>query len=167
MRKLLIGLALVALTAPASAVAGGWATAGVGPPSDGIGPGDTWQARITILQHGNPQTPLSGVSPTLTIRNGSTAKTFRAAPTGEPGVYVAKVIFPRAGTWKYEVYDGFTRYGGAATHGFPAVTIGAGGSGGGFPTLAVVALAAAVLGAVLTLVLLTRRIRVRAPAPTS
>lgn len=165
MRKLLFALTLAALALPASALAGGWATAGLGPPNDGIGPGDTWNAKVTILQHG--MTPLSGLHPTVTIRSGSTSKTFQATATGEPGVYLAKIVFPSVGTWSYSVYDGFTQYGGAQTHGFPNVTIGAGGTGGGgFPVVTTTAVFAALLGAAGLLFLLLRRLRVRAPAPT-
>jgi YtkA-like len=165
MRRLLLGLTLAVLAMPASGVAGGWATAGLGPPDDGIGPGDTWNAKVTILQHG--MTPLSGLHPTVTIQNGSTSKTFRATATDEPGVYLAKVVFPSSGTWSYSVYDGFTQYGGAQTHGFPSVSIGVGGGdGGGFPVLTTTAVFAALLGAAGLLFLLVRRLRVRAPAPT-
>ena len=166
MRRTLLLFALVALAIPASAFAGGWATVGLGPPDDGIGPGDTWNAKMTVLQHGNPQTPLMGVSPTVTIRNGSTSKTFRAVATEEPGVYLARVVFPRAGTWTYEVYDGFTQYGGAKTHRFPAVTVGAGDAGGGFPTATVTAVLLVGASLAAALWLLARRIRVRATAPT-
>jgi len=165
MRKLLIGLAL-ALALPAGAVAGGWATAGVGPPDDGIGAGDTWNAKVTILQHGNPETPLMGVIPTLTIKNGSTTKTFKGPKTDEAGVSVIKVVFPSAGKWSYAVYDGFSEYGGATTHSFAPVTIGAGGGSDGFPTLTVTAVILALVGTAFVLWLLSRRIRVRAPAPT-
>jgi hypothetical protein len=123
MRKLLLAvLAVAALAVPGGAGAGGWATAGLGPPPDGIQAGDTWNAKITILQHG--QTPLAGVEPTVTIRNdeGRTI-TFPSTPTGEVGVYAAKVRFPSAGGWSYEVYDGFDQYGGGQTHSFARVTI--------------------------------------------
>jgi hypothetical protein len=166
MKRLLIGLALVALALPASALAGGWATAGVGPPDDGIGPGDTWNAKVTILQHGNPETPLMGVIPTLTIKNGSTTKTFKGTKTDADGVSVIKVVFPSAGKWSYAVYDGFSEYGGATTHKFAPVTIGAGGDSGGFPTMTVTAVVLALMGTAFVLWLLSRRIRVRAPAPT-
>jgi hypothetical protein len=130
MRKLLIATAAAAALAfPASTAAGGWATAGLGPPDDGLKAGDTWNAEVTILQHG--QTPLSGVEPTVTIRNdkGET-HTFAARPTAKAGVYEAQVRFPSSGTWSYEVYDGFEQYGGAQTHTFGPVAI-APGSGGG------------------------------------
>jgi hypothetical protein len=167
MKKLVIGLALAALALPAGALAGGWATAGVSPPPDDMGPGQTWDARITVLQHGNPDTPLMGVVPTLTIKNGSTSKTFTATPTGEDGVYIANVVFPRTGKWSYSVYDGFTQYGGARTHTFAPVSIGVAGDGGdGFPVMTATAVIALLLGLTAVLFLLARRLRVRAPAPT-
>jgi hypothetical protein len=123
MRTVLIAvLAAVALAVPAGAAAGGWATAGLAPPPDDVQAGDTWNARITILQHG--QTPLAGAEPTVTIRNDSgTTVTFPAKPTGEVGVYQARVKFPSGGGWSYDVYDGFEQYGGAQTHSFGRVTI--------------------------------------------
>lgn len=166
MRKLLIGLAFAALALPTGAAAGGWATVGLGPPPDDMGPGGTWDAKMTILQHGNPETPLMGVIPTVTIQNGSTTKTFKGTMTDEEGVSVAKVVFPSAGEWSYAVYDGFTEYGGATTHTFAPIMIGAAGDGGGFPTMTVTTVLAALMGTALVLFLLARRIRVRAPAPT-
>ena len=50
-------------------------------------------------------------------------KTFKARPTSRVGVYRARVVFPGAGTWRYEVYDAFTEYGGARTHRFKPVEI--------------------------------------------
>ena len=44
-------------------------------------------------------------------------------------MYVAKVKFPSAGSWSYEVYDGFTQYGGAQTHTFGAISVGAASGG--------------------------------------
>jgi YtkA-like len=166
MKRLLIPLALLALAAPSSALAGGWATAGLSPPDGGVGAGDTWNAQVNILQHG--QTPLSGVSPTVTIRNTSTgeAKTFDAKPTDEAGVYVAKVVFPSEGKWSYEVYDGFTQYGGAKTHTFAAVDIGTGG-GGSLPAFGIIGIVGLALGAIVFFYWLSRRVRVRAPAPAS
>jgi len=164
MRRLLLILALVALAAPASALAGGWATAGLSPP-DGVGAGDTWNADVKILQHG--MTPLAGVIPTVTIRNVATGKekTFTAKPTGEVGVYRAEVVFPTAGKYSYKVYDGFTQYGGAQTHSFGTFSVGAGG-GVGLPFLAIIGISGLALAAIALLYLLARRVRVRAPAPS-
>ena len=163
MRRLLLTVALVALAAPASALAGGWATAGLSPP-EGVGAGDTWNADVNILQHG--RTPLAGVSPTVTIRNVATGneKTFTAKPTGEIGVYRAKVVFPTAGKYAYKVYDGFTQYGGAQTHSFGTFSVGAGG--GGLPFLAIIGISGLALAATALIYLLARRVRVRAPAPS-
>jgi len=165
MRRLFLVLALVALAAPASTLAGGWATAGLSPPQ-GVGAGDTWNAEVKILQHG--QTPLEGVSPTVTIRNESSGaeKSFAANPTDKPGVYLAKVVFPKAGKWSYAVHDGFTQYGGAQTHSFGSISIGSGSSGGGLPFFAIIGIGALALAAVALLFLLARRVRVRAPAPS-
>ena len=166
MKRLLLGFAVAALALPASALAGGWATAGVGPPPDDMGPGQTWDAKVTILQHGNPETPLMGVVPTMTIRNGSVSKTFEGTETNLAGVSTIKVVFPSSGKWSYEVYDGFTQYGGATSHKFAPVLIGAADDTGGFPTMTVTWVLVAVLGLGFVLYLLSRRIRVRAPAPT-
>jgi hypothetical protein len=157
MRRLLISLTLVALATPAGALAGGWATAGLSPPPDEVGAGDTWNARITVLQHG--RTPLEGVEPSVTLKNGSTSKTFPAIPTDEPGVYVAEVVFPTAGKWSYVVDDGFGQ-----THSFAPVSIGSGG--GGLPFFAIIGIGALALGAIALMYLLARRVRVRAPAPS-
>jgi hypothetical protein len=85
------------------------------------------------LQHG--RTPLDGLKPTLTIRKSpprisssdatgrSTSRTFVARPAGRPGLYRARVVFPSAGTWSYEVFDGFVQYGGAQTHHYAPVKI--------------------------------------------
>src|SRR6266542_3887463 len=51
--------------------------------------------------------------PQVTIVNADTGarKTFTAVPTDvSRGVYEASVVFPSAGSWRYEVFDGFTPY---------------------------------------------------------
>jgi hypothetical protein len=166
MRTLLLGLvAAAALALAGTAAAGGWATAGVSPPPDDPTAGSTWDAKVTILQHG--QTPLSGISPTLSLVDKTGKKvTFPATPTDEPGVYVAKVKFPSAGSWRYEVYDGFGQYGGAQRHTFGAISVGAGSGGSGFdlPSLPMTAGILLALGAAIALVFGMRRLRPR-PAP--
>jgi YtkA-like len=166
MRTLLLTLAAIgALAVAGTASAGGWATAGVSPPPDDPTAGSTWEAKITILQHG--QTPLVGVSPTISlIGKGGQRETFSTKPTDEPGVYLAKVKFPAAGSWSYEVHDGFGEYGGAQTHTFGAISVGPGSSGSGFdlPSLPITAGILLALGAAIALVLGMRRIRPR-PAP--
>ena len=161
MRALFVFAAALVLAAPAAA--GGMATAGLSPPGGGIGPGDTWNAEVTIMQHGI--TPLVGVTPKVIISNADgVRREFAAVPTEKPGVYLAKVKFPSAGEWRYSVYDGFTEYGYAQTHTFAPVQIGP-TSDGGF-SLPVWPLAVAgALAALAAALLLARRLRpVAAPA---
>jgi hypothetical protein len=113
-----LALALAALTAPA-AHAGGFATAGLSSMPTGVGPGQPWKVELTVLQHG--RTPMAGLEPRIVIRSGDTRREFVAVPAGKPGVYRAEVVFPAAGTWSYEVLDGFNN---DLPHTFPAVRIG-------------------------------------------
>ena len=167
MRRLSLCSLLAAAVLPASiAGAGGWATAGISSPPDGISSGDTWNAQVTILQHG--RTPLSGVEPTVTIRNeAGKALTFPARPTGKPGVYLAKVKFPAGGDWRYEVYDGFTAYGGAKYHTFAPVDVAPAAGGDGARDVWVLAgVLLLVLTVPATLLVLSLRTRLR-PAPAA
>ena len=135
MRKALVLAVAVALVSASTALAGGWATVKLGSSPKNLSAGEPWVVDITVLQHGLATQPLCCVKPTLTIRRvvsarttSSTTKeprawTFKARATSRVGVYRARVVFPGAGTWRYEVYDGFTEYGGARTHTFKAVKI--------------------------------------------
>ena len=154
MKKFLLTLAVAVVVPVASA--GGWATVGLSslPPS-GLKAKQAWPVDITVLQHG--QTPLSGVTPVVTIRDGggkAVAK-FSGTPTGKVGVYRAVVSFPGEGTYSYEVYDGFGTYGGAQTHTFKPVQIGA--PGDSFPYLPLGLALALALGLTGTTVVYLRR----------
>lgn len=151
---LLVVAGFLVLAAPAAG--GGWATVGTIPPDDGLGPGEPFRAELTVLQHG--QTPLDGVVPAVIVSNGDVTRRFEAKPAGKPGLYVADVEFPSAGTWSYAVYDGFTEYGGARTHTFKPVQIGPGGGGGGVVPGWTWVLAAAA-GALALLAVVARRLR--------
>jgi hypothetical protein len=132
-RALLVLAAASALVLAGTASAGGWATVQLSSLPKGLSAGEPWVVDITVLQHG--RTPLAGLKPTLTIRKSSslttsgagtgrlTARTFAARPTGKKGVYRVRIVFPSAGTWRYEVYDGFVQYGGARTHRYLPVKI--------------------------------------------
>jgi hypothetical protein len=133
MRTVLIGgvlLAALAFAGPASA--GCWATVELRSPPAGISAGEVWTARITVLQHGrNPLPDAADARPKLTIvsRASGERRTFTAQPK-DPGtaLYETRVVFPAAGAWRYEVFDGFTSWKGedapcARTHSFPAVQI--------------------------------------------
>lgn len=179
MRKALIAgaLALAALVFAAPASAGCWATVGLAPPPAGTAAGDTWTAKITVLQHGrNPLPDADSAVPKITIVNGKGArKTFPAKATDpSAGVYEADVVFPVGGTWRYEVFDGFTTWNGARsrcakTHTFGSVEIAGGsgtsGAGGAFPTWPVVGGLGALLIAGLSLAYFVRRHGSRAAAP--
>jgi hypothetical protein len=101
MRHLIVVATIAAaLIASSAASAGGWATVGLDPLPDGVAPGDTWNTNMTIKQHG--MTPLTGLSPTITItlEESGLTKEFFATETDAPGVYAASVVFPEAGQWR-------------------------------------------------------------------
>ena len=137
MRKAVVLAAVVALACASTALAGGWATVKLSSSPKNMSAGEPWIVDVTVLQHGLATQPLSGLRPTVTIRKIVPARTtsssvkkplvrtFEARPTGKAGVYRARVVFPGAGTWRYEVYDAFTEYGGARTHRFKPVKIAA------------------------------------------
>lgn len=143
-----------ALAVPTAAQAGGWATAGLTPLPDGIAPGATWKAEITLLQHA--VRPLAGVHPVLILREGSRELRFPATATPKLGVYAVTARFPAAGRWIYSVDDGFGR-----VHRLGRVDVGGGGAtsavggaaqagppaddGGPSPLPALIAMAAAAL----------------------
>jgi len=116
-----LAAAVVALSSVPAADAGGWATVKLSSTPTGARAGVPWIVDVTVLQHG--KTPLAGVSPRVTIRRGAKVVVFRGKPTARVGVYRARVVFPSAGTWRYEVWDGFTKYGGAQTHTFALVNV--------------------------------------------
>ena len=136
MRKsILIVAAFVALTCASTAFAGGWATVKLSSSPKGLTADEPWIVDITVLQHGLASQPLCCLKPTVTIRRVGPLRTmsaipkksltFRARPTSRTGVYRARIVFPSAGTWRYEVFDAFTAFGGARTHRFAAVKISA------------------------------------------
>lgn len=158
MKKILLALVAFAVLAPAAS-AGGWATVSLASlPPDDLAAGGTWDAELTILQHA--KRPLDGLSPVVSLigEDGGTAARFPATPTGTPGVYRAEVRFPSAGTWRYEIDDGFSQ-----THTFKPVEVAPLSSPSTFPTLPVGAVVLALLAAV-ALVLVVRRAR-QAPQP--
>ena len=143
MKRILIAAVLLgSLVQAGVASAGCNATVGLAPPPAGIGPGTTWTAEMTVLQHGVRALPNADTAhPTLTIVNDETGarKTFTSQRTDDPAVFVADVVFPAAGTWSYEVYDDFTAMedGAAApcaqTHRFASISVGGAPAGGGTP----------------------------------
>ena len=151
MRTLLAAMTALLLL-PAAAHAGGWASAGVLNPPQGVAAGETWKAEIEILQHG--RTPLEGVTPAVIVGGDR----FEAVPiAGRPGHYAANVKFRRSGRVEYRIDDGFTN---VEAHTFVANIQAAGAAapaaGSSFPWLPVTGAALAAL-LVATLLLVRRR----------
>ena len=133
-KQLIVVVAALALVCASTALAGGWATVKLSSSPKGLSAGEPWVVDITVLQHGLASQPLCCLNPTVTIRKVAaarsasleTAQCRRPSGRGRPshiGVYRARVVFPSAGKWRYEVFDGFTRYGGARTHKFAPVKV--------------------------------------------
>ena len=132
-KQLIVFTAALTLVSASTALAGGWATVKLSSSPKGLSAGEPWVVDIRVLQHGLASQPLCCLSPTVTIRkvaaarssssSSAVSKTFRARSTGRIGFYRARVVFPSAGTWRYEVFDGFTRYSGARTHKFAPVEV--------------------------------------------
>jgi hypothetical protein len=116
-RSLLLFPVLLVLVAAPPAFGGGFATVGLSSTPAGVGPNQPWDVDITVLAHG--RTPVEGMPATVRIRSGGTVKEFPTKETDKPGVYRASVVFPSAGTWSYEVVDGYTQQ----VHAFPAVNV--------------------------------------------
>lgn len=150
-RLLLLALA-AGLLLPAAALGGGWATVQLDSTPSGLDAGEPWNVELTVLQHG--RTPLEGISPQINLTGPQgESDSFAAEPTGRPGVYRAEVVFPASGTWRWEIWDGFSQ-----THTYSPVTIGDGGDAS-FPTVPVTAglLAAMALAGALLVALRKRR----------
>ncbi|HEX3290171.1 MAG TPA: hypothetical protein VHR46_02175 [Gaiella sp.] len=105
--RMSIAVLAVAAVVPATALAGGWATVKLSSTPDGVAARTPWVVGLTVLQHG--VTPLAGVTPEVRISQGTLRRSFVARPTGRVGVYRARVVFPRAGTWRWTIWDGFSR----------------------------------------------------------
>jgi hypothetical protein len=107
MRKLVVVIAVFTVLAPAAALAGGWATVQLSSTPTGARAGVPWVVDLTVLQHG--RTPLAGIRPEVQVSQGTLSRSFLAKPTVKVGVYRARVVFPRAGTWSWQIWDGFSR----------------------------------------------------------
>lgn len=132
MMKMTVVAAVAALALASEAAAGCFATLGMSLPR-GVDAGERWNARLEVMQHG--VRPVPDARPTVTITNAKTAetRTFGARPAGEPGRYVAAVVFPSRGTWKLSGNDGFDAADGSwrcsQNHTFGTVAIGPSGPG--------------------------------------
>jgi hypothetical protein len=110
----------------------------------GTKPGDPWTPTLTLV--GGSGELLGRADPGVAIRELDTGKryTFAAKPTADPHQYSVSVVFPHAGWYTIEAYDGVTgrsyTFGGqvyiaAPASGTPtgAIPPRAAGEGGSFP----------------------------------
>lgn len=105
---LLMGLALLLLTATA-ALAGGWAVITLDNPPGEIHAGEPWRLGITVLQHGETPVhrldPRSPIEPLLVAEHPSGRRVeVMATPTEELGHFVFEVNFPVEGDWAWTIY---------------------------------------------------------------
>ena len=52
---------------------------------------------------------LTLLSNQVQIFQGTITRSFLARPTAKTGIYRARVVFPRAGMWRWQIWDGFSR----------------------------------------------------------
>jgi hypothetical protein len=140
MRALVPAIVLLALL-PATAAA----KTGISldPPPDGLTAGEPWDVAFQAI-HNDAAVDPAGSRPSVRIstEDGGRALTFAAHQTYK-GMWMARVVFPRAGLWNYSI-QGFGKLGSRqswdpvmikATPGKPAPAVAASssGDGGSFP----------------------------------
>lgn len=106
------GIAFLLAAFPAAALtAGAWAKEGgieLSSAPFGTKPGEPWTTELLLI--GGPPELLAQAKPGIAIRDRATGETidYPARATGKPGVYTVRVVFPQAGRWTVEAYDGVT-----------------------------------------------------------
>lgn len=144
-----VAMAAAMLVAAGAAWAGGFSTVGLHSLPEGVEPGEPWEARFTVLAHG--QSPVPGLDPMVRIErtDGNGQRTVAATETRRAGTYSASVSFPTAGRWRIEVAEHPDLNGHPfAGHPFGTVQIGdpqeagAGAGGGGAPSWPIALVAA-------------------------
>jgi hypothetical protein len=105
MRALKIALVCIGLAVALvpSVFAGGWAVTTLDALPSEIRAGQSYSIGYVIRQHG--QTPYTNAQTAIEIRSSDREPPtrFRARPEGAAGHYVAEVIFPSAGEWRWDV----------------------------------------------------------------
>lgn len=109
-----------------------------------LGPGDPWDASLTVVgPDGSPLTDMN-MHPGVTIADErANEQLFVAGPTSRPGVFHVRIVFPEPGTWTYRA-DVVPGNPGAPSRTFPPVEIG--DEAAGFPVWPVVASLAGLIG---------------------
>lgn len=100
----LVIFGLGALLAPSSAWAGGWAVSTVDPMTSPVA-GEATAIGFTIRQHGvRPVNPEGRIG--IGIASGSGAEElFVATPRGATGHYIARVRFPKPGSYRWKIHQ--------------------------------------------------------------
>ncbi len=103
MKKALLVAAALAAFVPATAVAKepiGSARVLFTPVPQGIHAGQPWNVRFRFYSHDGSPWPISGLYPSVTIRNAASGRSrvFRVAQR-DSTFYTARVVFPTAGSW--------------------------------------------------------------------
>ena len=107
-RRTLIVLALVALLAlleTIPALAGGWAVITLDAWPGQVTAGEPLEIGFTVRQHGRDESLMSGLTPTVTLRNEASGEFLivEAVAEGKMGHYVASVTFPISGEWAWSI----------------------------------------------------------------
>lgn len=103
----LIAIALLSLTQVGTSVAGGWAITVFDDTPTEFEANTTYEIQYTILQHGKTPANVESTSITFVPADSGEALTFPGEPTGTPGTYLAEVTLPEAGSWSWEVLQGW------------------------------------------------------------
>ena len=113
-------LATVLLSATAFTF-GGWAIVTVDDMPEQFVVGKPTELSFIVRQHA--VSPLSGLSPTVTMKSGSKIATATVKPGAQTGRYVATLVAPSAGDWAVHIQSGFHD---AGTSLLPTTAIAAG-----------------------------------------
>jgi hypothetical protein len=103
MKKAMLVAAALAALVPATAVAKepiGSARVFFTPVPHGIRAGQAWNVRFRFFSHDGSRWRISGLYPSVTIRNKATGKSrvFSVAER-DSTVYASRIVFPTAGSW--------------------------------------------------------------------
>jgi hypothetical protein len=137
-----------------TALAGGWALTVVNDAPQQFEAGAEHQITYTILQHGRSGASVEDTSLDFFHPRFKGLFSFPGEPTGNPGEYVAAVTLPTAGSWSWEVNQGWfgVQELGSIDVLTPTTTTGAFGQGD-------IARYVLLLGTVLAMVVFTAQIR--------
>jgi hypothetical protein len=113
----LAALAVAALPFAVDAGAKEEPTVAISSPPHSLRPHMVWRATITYTVEGRPWNT-EGWYPYVQVTNDRTGsvRMFYAVKARRPGIFRAKVVFPGAGSWTYDVGDPMGLHDGAIGH---------------------------------------------------